>query len=94
MAGYHFAYPSFESETGPELAIGIKDFGQVEIARFAGCVMFALMPGEGLSEAVDTIKSIFNNYSFTPGKPQIPAISTKIGRAKVVAHQERENMAV
>jgi len=67
-------------------------YGESAWERFLGCKMIAMMPNQGLDEALSSLHQTLRFYMTQPA--EAPPVCTELAHGTVVGHSERAHLVI
>lgn len=88
-----YIYGSGESETTYEVALTLEMEGETALQRFLGCILIAVIPDEGLEEALLSLREMWEFYTREPSARPM-RLAPKAIDATIGDKKKRPNLVI
>lgn len=90
---YQYPYAPSETETTYQPTVTLEIHGELALERFLGCMMVAMMPDQGLEEALYSLKDMLVFYNSQPANRGVGRVSELIEGA-VIGTTKRPDIVI
>ena len=84
----------FETAATSQVSFGIEGSFKECIARFLGCIVIGTMPKQGLSEAMESLRCIWNFYTEEDKREIKPQLTIPRVHTDVVRQEKRPDLVL
>lgn len=78
---------------GEDLSFWVEGTDDIAVKKVIGCAIIAAMPENALAEALQSIREIWEFYSYRP-EPSLQDLSPKISRGRLLPAQKRPDLVI